>query len=117
MLLDSREAIQKLIDSFYEKVKADKLLAPVFMHVDWPQHLSVMYNFWCSMMLGDQSYRGKPFKRHVHLKLQQAHFDQWLKLFIETVDENAEGEKAMEIKDRAKKHCCRMVLSAWSFKT
>lgn len=26
--------------------------------------LPIMYNFWSSMLLGDQSYRGHPFKKH-----------------------------------------------------
>ncbi|MGC1244127.1 MAG: group III truncated hemoglobin, partial [Chryseosolibacter sp.] len=54
----NREDIKLLVDSFYEKVQADALLAPVFNHVDWPHHLPIMYNFWSSMLLGDQSYRG-----------------------------------------------------------
>jgi hemoglobin len=99
--ITTRQDIQTLVDKFYEKVQADELIGPVFSHVDWPHHLPIMYNFWSSMLLGDQSYRGNPFQKHVPLPVQPQHFQQWLKLFRQTVNENFEGEKAEEVKMRA----------------
>jgi hemoglobin len=98
----SRTDIVTLVDSFYEKVRADNLLAPLFSHVDWPKHLPVMYDFWSSMILGDQSYHGNPFQKHLHLNLKSAYFDLWLSLFYQTVDERFSGWNADEIKVRAK---------------
>ena len=97
----NREDIRLLVDRFYDKVQADELLRPVFSHVDWPHHLPIMYNFWSSMLLGDQSYQGNPFEKHLRLPIQPKHFDQWLKLFRETVTENFSGEKADEVIMRA----------------
>jgi hemoglobin len=82
-------------------VKNDSLLGPVFSHVDWPHHLPIMYNFWSSMILGDQTYRGNPLQKHLPLAIDKNHFGQWLVLFRKTVDENFEGERAEEIKMRA----------------
>lgn len=100
--ITDRNDIKVLVDTFYKKVKADTLIGPVFAHVDWPNHLPIMYKFWSSMMLGEQSYQGNPFQKHVALPLRSDHFHQWLKLFTETVDENFMGERADEIKIRAK---------------
>jgi len=100
--LNNRINISSLVDLFYEKVRADELLAPVFAHVDWPRHLPVMYNFWSSMLLGDQTYQGNPFQKHINLPIQAEHFNRWLLLFNQTVDENFSGEKANEVKDRAR---------------
>lgn len=97
----SRKDLMLLVDSFYNKVNRDELLAPVFSHVNWPKHLPIMYDFWCSMLLGEQSYRGNPFQKHLHLPIDASHFRQWLNLFVATVDEHFEGEKADEIKLRA----------------
>lgn len=97
----TRRDLTDLVDSFYEKVKSDPLLGPVFSYVNWAQHLPVMYNFWCSMLLGEGSYKGSPLQSHLHLPIARAHFDQWLKLFKETVDEKFFGEKADETKMRA----------------
>lgn len=99
--ISTREDIQKLVDEFYTKVQADELLGPVFSHVHWAEHLPVMYNFWSSVALGDQSYRGNPFQKHIPLPIDQEHFGRWLKLFTETVDANFSGDKASEVKERA----------------
>lgn len=99
-ILDRKDLIQ-LVDAFYEKVKNDPLLGPVFQHVNWPEHLPVMYDFWSSMILGDQRYKGNPLQHHLHLPIGKDHFAQWLLLFTRTVDENFSGTTAEEIKMRA----------------
>ncbi len=99
--IKQREDIKILVDRFYDKVKSDPLLAPVFSHVDWPHHLPIMYDFWSSMLLGDQTYRGNPLQKHLHLAIDKSHFSRWLALFEETVDENFAGDKAAEVKSRA----------------
>lgn len=96
-----RKDIELLVNTFYEKVKDDAKLGPVFSHVDWPRHLPTMYQFWSSIILGEQSYRGQPFAKHVHLPIDATHFTRWLELFTQTVDETFSGEKAEEIKHRA----------------
>ncbi|HEY9008685.1 group III truncated hemoglobin [Ohtaekwangia sp.] len=96
-----RGDIALLIDAFYAKVKQDDLLAPLFSHVDWPHHLPVIYDFWSSILLGDQSYKRNPFEKHRDLPVTPAHFNRWLLHFERTVDEHFEGEKAEEAKQRA----------------
>jgi hemoglobin len=99
--IETRDDVIRLVDRFYEKVKADVLLSPVFAHVDWPAHLPTMYNFWSSLLFGDQSYTGNPFIRHKELSIDRTHFTRWLELFVETVDEEFGGERAAEVKQRA----------------
>ena len=98
----SRNYIIVLVDSFYDKVKSDPLLDPVFSHVDWPKHLPVMYNFWSSMLLGEMSYRGNPLQSHLPLAIDSTHFNRWLMLFEATLDEHFAGEKTEETRMRAK---------------
>ena len=97
----NRSDVEVLVNSFYDKVKVDLLLAPIFAHVDWPHHLPIMYNFWSSLLLGDMSYNGNPLAKHLHLKIGKEHFTRWLQLFTQTVDENFEGFNANEAKSRA----------------
>lgn len=99
--IKTRTDIENLVNDFYGKVQNDQLLGPVFMHIDWPHHLPVMYDFWSSILLGDQSYRGNPLQKHLPLPIEGKHFAQWLKLFTETVNENFAGDKAEEVKMRA----------------
>jgi hemoglobin len=99
--INDRTDIKLLVDSFYNKVKSDALLGPVFSKVDWPHHLPTMYNFWSSMLIGDQSYSGNPLQKHLGLTITKEHFKQWIALFTTTVDEHFSGEKAEEAKTRA----------------
>ncbi|MBS1487212.1 MAG: cbb3-type cytochrome oxidase assembly protein CcoS [Bacteroidetes bacterium] len=99
--IETRQHVMTLVNAFYDDVKADALLGPVFSHVDWPTHLPTMYNFWSSMLLGDQSYDGNPFQKHKPLPIQRQHFTRWLTLFTATVDRHFSGTKADEAKMRA----------------
>lgn len=99
--IQSRYDIERLVDLFYAKVFADELLSPVFAAIEWQHHKPIMYNFWSAMLLGDQSYQGNPFQKHQSLSINTEHFDRWLKLFTETIDENFSGNKAEEAKTRA----------------
>ncbi len=109
--IKDRKDIELLVNSFYSKVKNDESLAPKFQHLDWPKHLPIMYNFWSSMLLGDQSYQGNPFQKHLALSIGAHHFDRWLKLFHQTVDENFAGSKAEETKSRA-----QSIAGVWQYK-
>jgi len=109
--IKEREDVILMVNHFYEKVKKDNLLGPVFAHVDWPHHLPIMYNFWSSMLLGEQSYQGNPFQKHVGLAITAEHFDRWLELFHQTIDENFIGDRAIEVKDRA-----RSIAGVWQYK-
>lgn len=100
------EDIKKLVDAFYEKVRTNDLLSPVFNSAikdSWPQHLEKMYRFWQTVLLKEHTYFGSPFVPHSKLPVEQKHFNQWLKLFFETIDEQFTGEKAEEAKMRAEK--------------
>ena len=99
--INTRLDVELLVDSFYNKVKADPQLAPVFKNVDWPKHLPTMYSFWAFNLLGESGYKGNIIQTHLPLTLIPAFFDRWLKLFTETIDEHFSGEKADEAKSRA----------------
>ncbi len=98
------EDIKRLVDAFYERVNRDAVLAPIFnevARVDWAQHLPALYRFWGSMLLGAGSYDGAPFPKHAVLPIEQEHFERWLALFVEAVDENFAGPRSEEAKSRA----------------
>ncbi|MCC6371821.1 MAG: group III truncated hemoglobin [Bacteroidia bacterium] len=100
------EDIKLLVDTFYTKIKSDSLLAPVFtdkIQDRWPTHLEKMYSFWQTVLLNEHTYSGSPFVPHAKLPVNQNHFNRWLVLFYETIDENFSGEKAAEAKWRAEK--------------
>ena len=98
--------IKRLVDAFYEKVRRDELLSPIFnerIQDRWPQHLEKMYSFWQTVLLNERTYPGSPFTPHAQLPVDHSHFQRWMKLFIETADKLFEGKKAQEAKWRAEK--------------
>lgn len=98
--------IKKLVDNFYEKVRKDDLIGPIFNNViqdNWGVHLEIMYRFWQTLLLNEHTYHGAPFLPHMELPIEPHHFDRWMKLFNETVEENFTGEVAEEAKWRASK--------------
>jgi hemoglobin len=99
--IENRDDIKIFVDRFYEKIKTDPMLGPVFSRVDWVNHLPKMYNFWSSLLLGDKSYKGTPLLHHLNLPVGKEHFEKWLIYFNETLNENFSGDKAKEVKDRA----------------
>ncbi len=103
------EDIRHLIDSFYMRVRADDKIGYIFndiAKVDWAHHLPKMYMFWEFMLLGRDGYHGNPMEPHQKLiqkvKLTPEHFERWVQLFTETVDEHFEGLNAEEAKNKAK---------------
>lgn len=104
--IQTLDDIKLLVDQFYGKVRENELIGPIFDGVikdKWPEHLDKMYRFWESILLGNNTYNGRPFPPHAHLPVQLEHFDQWKALWFETLDELFEGDVAEMAKWRATK--------------
>lgn len=100
------EDIKLLVDSFYAKVRQDELIGPIFdEHIQdrWPEHLEKMYTFWETVLLGNHTYYGSPFPPHAKLPVEKEHFERWLSIFMQNLDEHFEGKKADEAYWRAEK--------------
>ena len=104
--LDSRQNIESFVNCFYQKILTDSRLAPIFLEVaevDLSVHLPHIKDYWCKLLLGERSYRRHTMNIHrqLHRKsaLQSKDYQQWLALFVATVDESYVGERA----ERAKK--------------
>ena len=98
--------IKLLVDTFYDKVRKDAVLGPVFdqrISDRWPEHLARMYTFWQTVLLEERTYYGSPFPVHRGLGIDHRHFDRWMELFTETVDTLFSGKLAEEAKWRAGK--------------
>ncbi|TAH41101.1 MAG: group III truncated hemoglobin [Bacteroidetes bacterium] len=107
------EDIKLLVDTFYSKIREDQLLGHIFNGViqdRWPVHLEKMYRFWQTVLLEDHTYFGSPFLPHAKLPIGVEHFEQWLHLFYQTIDELFTGDKANEAKLRSGK-MAKMFLS------
>jgi hemoglobin len=86
----TEEAIGRLVDTFYGKVRLDPELGPVFERTitDWGPHLETMRRFWSSVMLTSGRYKGNPVAAHKRVDgIEMRLFARWLALFDETCRE------------------------------
>lgn len=112
--LRTRAELDDLLRAFYVRAFADPLLGPVFVDVarmDLDAHLPVIGAFWEKVLFNTGSYEGQPM--HVHRTLHQqepltgAHFEGWLAIWTQTLDERHAGPTT----ERAKRHAGRIAVA------
>ena len=103
--LNGRPEIERLVNAFYDRVRADAVLGFIFDEVsrtNWEAHLPKMYAFWETVMFRSGGFTGNPLVAHAKLvpltDMGRDKFDHWLQLFCATVDDLFEGEHADHIK-------------------
>ena len=69
-----------------------------FAHVNWDEHLPLLYAFWRTLLFRTGTYKGQPFPKHLLLPVAREHFARWILLFTQTVDDLFQGPKADEAK-------------------
>jgi hemoglobin len=88
---------------------ADERIGWIFTDVaelDLEAHVPVIASFWATNLLGAMSYSGGAFGPHARLHekaggLRKEHFERWLVLWCQTVDELFDGPIAAAAKVHA----------------
>ncbi|HET7680934.1 MAG TPA: group III truncated hemoglobin [Xanthobacteraceae bacterium] len=98
--------IRKVIDSFYEKVRRDEVLGPVFNDAigdHWEAHIERIVLFWLTVTQLGTGYQSRNFMpAHLHNKAIRAELlPRWLKLFRETVGAECSPQAAAVLVDIA----------------
>ena len=96
--------IERLVRGFYDRVKQDPLLGPVFAGQveDWEEHIQTLCRFWSSVTLMTGRYSGRPMAAHAPLPVERAHFLRWLALFEATARELCPAPAADLFVERAR---------------
>ena len=110
--------IHGVVHDFYDKIRQDDLLGPVFNNRiaadQWPVHLARMCDFWSSSFLRTDRYDGRPLPPHLGIpELSETHFERWLHLFHETVNDRCSPEAARGFYDLARRiaHSFRLAVA------
>jgi len=93
--------VHELVQTFYQKVLADDVLAPFFKNLNFEEHLPKMEFFWRFVLLDEPGYTTSVTDKHMHMRLKEEHFKRWILLFNQTLDELFIGEKVELAKQRA----------------
>lgn len=106
--LAGRADIERLVNTFYDRVRNDNLLGFIFNDVaktNWSTHLPKMYAFWETVIFAAGTFSGNPLSAHSRLvpltAMGRPQFDRWLEIFTSTVNLLFAGEKADHIKNCA----------------
>lgn len=103
--LHAVEEIEEMVRRFYADVAQDDLLGPVFndvAQVDWAAHIPKLVQFWQRILLSQPGYQGNPLAEHERIHaittFTADHFNRWLDLFHDTVDDGWAGPNAEQAK-------------------
>lgn len=109
--IQDRADCERLVRAFYGRALTDPVIGWIFVDVaklDLEAHVPQIASFWETILLDAHSYRGGAFAPHavLHAKvgLRAGHFERWLWLWRNTVDELFAGERA----ELAKAHAQRV---------
>lgn len=107
------EQVSELVDSFYDDIRRDARLGPIFDGVigdNWPTHLDRMKRFWRSVMLKTGEYSGRPVPVHMAIPdLREDDFRLWLTMFGQTAHRIFGGGTAPHVLETAR----RIARSLW----
>ncbi|MEP3419823.1 MAG: group III truncated hemoglobin [Lentilitoribacter sp.] len=109
----THDQIALLVDEFYQCVRKDPQLGPIFERVidgNWEPHLIKMKSFWRSVLLKTGEYKGQPVPKHNQIEgLQTEDFLQWLELFSVTAKQIFDETTAHHVMQTAE----RIASSLW----
>jgi len=80
----------------------DDVIGPIFTDrikaENWDAHVSKISDFWSSIFLKTNRFKGNPMSKHIQLiEIEPQHFKRWLMLFEQTAHETLESLEANEI--------------------
>jgi len=110
--IENREDIDLLMRVFYQRAMADETIGYIFTDVaklDLKHHLPIIGDFWETLLFQTRVYQKhgrNPLMVHGELNVKEPllpkHFERWLEIFTETVDELFYGERSDFLKMRAR---------------
>ena len=110
--IENRDDIDLLMQIFYQRAMADETIGYIFTDVaklDLKHHLPIIGDFWETLLFQSGSYQKhgrNPLMVHGELNekepLLPIHFERWLEIFTDAVDELFFGERSDFLKMRAR---------------
>jgi len=107
--IENREDLYIVVDEFYKKLLKNATLKHFFQKFtqknELDHHLQTLVDFWDNTIFYSGTYQKNAIQPHIELNKKNPfkiiHFQTWLQLFHESVDENFKGETAEITKNRA----------------
>ena len=108
--ISTRNDIKQIITKFYDLLLIDEKMIPFFENIvvenHLEEHLETITEFWNDILFDTNSYSNNVMKKHVDknvfVAFKKEHFTIWMSYFFETIDADFDGEKAHNMKNRAR---------------
>lgn len=89
--IGGEEGIEKLINSFYERVLKDPVLSPYFENVPMEKLVRMQREFFAMATGGPAEYTGRPLAHvHQHLKIGKRVFQRYTEHLLTTLEETTD---------------------------
>ncbi len=106
--IENRADIEKIMTAFYDKVFIDDFMNFYFTtitQVNLEKHLPRITDFWESTLFNTVNYTNNILTIHEHLNtlapFKYEHFNRWVAIFCECIDEMYSGINAEKAKEKA----------------
>ena len=104
----TQQLVRKVVLSFYERVRCDPELGPVFVNAigdSWDTHIERIMQFWLTATRLGRGYEGRNFMP-AHLRnpsIRSALLPRWLEIFRGTAAEHCSPQAASVLTDIAER--------------
>ena len=122
--IQTRANIRVLVSNFYQQVRQDPLLGPIFNgtipDAEWDTHLERLTDFWEASLISDKRFIGSPTKAHIQVdqahgsSISQMHFHRWLELWLGSIDSLYAGPIAERAKAKARQMATGQYIAIFS---
>ena len=107
--IKNRDDLYIIVKEFYKNLLLNNDMKKIFEKFNdknkLEQHLRTLVDFWDNILFYSNTYQKNAMQPHVDLHNKEPfhnkHFEIWLDLFNQSVDNNFEGNNAHTIKTRA----------------
>ncbi len=107
--ISNREDLYLIVSEFYKKLLTNDEMKHFFemfqQNNSLEKHLQILVDFWDNILFYSGTYNKNAMQPHIDLHqrkpFSKKHFEIWLQLFDETIDDNFEGKNTGIIKNRA----------------
>jgi hemoglobin len=107
--IKNRDDLYIIVKEFYKNLLLNNNMKKIFEKFNdqnkLEQHLRTLVDFWDNILFYSNTYQKNAMQPHIALHhkepFNKKHFEIWLDLFNQSVDNNFEGNNAHTIKTRA----------------
>jgi hemoglobin len=91
--IETKKDIEHLVRKFYDALLEDAEMQEIFKGLDFEKHIPHIVQFWALVLLDEAGYTTNVFDKHLHLPIEEHHFDIWLETFEKVGRELFQGVK------------------------